>query len=137
FFGFRLFDELDALFFQNQEQLIVLLGVDGVVGENVVDLAVRQVTLLFAGVEQRLETLGFIGLFHPTPPRKGPPPRWRGRRRAGFSGRSACPDPSGSRFAVVGRSGDRATARGQAGKPDLVVAWSPDRATLRDRRSPG
>ena len=56
FLGLRLVDQFDALLFEEHEQLIELLGVDGVVGQVFVDLAVGQVTLFLARFEQGFET---------------------------------------------------------------------------------
>ena len=50
--GLGLVDQLDALLFEHQQELVELLGIDGVVGQVVVDLSEGQVALVLARFEQ-------------------------------------------------------------------------------------
>src|SRR5581483_1330940 len=64
--GLGLVDQLDPLFFQEDEELIELLGVDGVIGQVIVDLPVGQVALFLALLEQGFQAV--IDLLHQTLP---------------------------------------------------------------------
>src|SRR5208337_1952612 len=64
--GLGLVNQLDSLFLQNEQELVELLGIDGVVGQVVVDLTVGQVTLFLARFEQGLEAL--VDLLHASSP---------------------------------------------------------------------
>ena len=50
-------DQVDALLFEEQQELIELFGIDGVVGEIFVDLAVGQIALFLARIDERLQAL--------------------------------------------------------------------------------
>ena len=64
FLGLRLVDQLDALIFQQDEELIDLFGVGVVVGQMVVDLTVGQVAFFLARFEQSLQAV--VDLLHQT-----------------------------------------------------------------------
>src|SRR5262245_7092639 len=64
--GLRLVDQLDALVLEQDQELIQFLGVDGVIRQIVVDLAVCQVAFLLALVEQSFQAL--VDLLHQTLP---------------------------------------------------------------------
>ena len=55
--GLRLVDQLDALLFEQDQELIDLLGIGVVVGQMVVDLTVGQVALFLARFEQGLQAV--------------------------------------------------------------------------------
>ena len=59
-----LVDQLDALLFEHEDELIELFGVDGVVRQVIVDLGEGQVALFLALVEQGLQAL--VDLLHQT-----------------------------------------------------------------------
>src|SRR5262249_32203253 len=61
-------DQLDAFLFEKDEQLVELLGVDGVIGQIIVDLAIGQVALFLALLEQGLQAV--VDLLHQTLPRE-------------------------------------------------------------------
>jgi hypothetical protein len=54
---FRLVDQLDALFLQEHEQLIEFFGIDGVVRQVLVDLAVGQISLDLARIDERFQAV--------------------------------------------------------------------------------
>ena len=62
--GLRFVDQLDALLFEKDQDLIDLLGIGVVIRQMVVDLIVGQEALFLARLEQSFQAV--IGLFHQT-----------------------------------------------------------------------
>src|SRR5262249_28569033 len=79
FLGLRFVDQLDALVFQQHQELVELLGIDRVVGQVIVYLTERQIAFLLALLEQDLQAR--VDLFHPNPPRLIAPCLLSGKHR--------------------------------------------------------